>query len=435
MNKTEEMLNSLTARTSDDLISEVLDAPITEDSVRALLMKLEKEKILNAYTIPKKPDKEGYYRIYVKDPTRPGGRKQFRDKNLDNLKEKVYRYEKSIPESDLIVTFHDAFEYALKFEEENVSKERQKSKNNTISKYRSDYTRFFTGSSFVNKSIKEITTRDIDMEVRAILRKLQLSKKGMESIRGIINLAFKRACYMGWIDANPAESIIWKDYKKLLKEPTPIKERVYSEKELAEMHKFVLEHQKFKPSYVPAYALEFQMLTGMRRGEIAPLLWDDVDFENGTIFVHRELISQQNKRSDAEYICNYTKNGKARLYPIADLEQEFLEKLRRIHDEYYPSNPFLFPADTKNGCITNNMVYQFFRRMCKKLDIPISRSRVRGTHALRRNAITESVNNSNGNFVLTAQMYGNSPETIRKHYYAGGDIEELRSVLNKRKAI
>lgn len=53
----------------------------------------------------------------------------------------------------------------------------------------------------------------------------------------------------------------------------------------------------------------------------------------------------------------------------------------------------------------------------------------RGTHAFRRNAITKVINNSNGNVVLTAQMYGNSPETIRKHYYVGEDIERKREVV------
>lgn len=140
----------------------------------------------------------------------------------------------------------------------------------------------------------------------------------------------------------------------------------------------------------------------------------------------------QRKLSDAEYICNYTKNGKDRFYPIADLEREFLERLKKIDDEYYPHSPFLFPAESKNGCITNNMVYQYFHRLCHRIGIPVSRECIRGTHAFRRTAITEVVNNSNGNFVLTAQMFGNTPETIRKHYYVGENLEYLRDILNKR---
>lgn len=416
------------------LIESSLSTPeLTEEGVKEILMKLEYERIINSHKFSEKPDKEGYYRVYVKDATVPSGRKQFRDRNLDNLKQKVYNFVKCVPDSSNTVSFKDAFEYAQKFELNNVSPERQFSKNNTISKNKSDYKRFFSGSSFENKNIRDITLRDIDLEVRSILKRLSLSKKGMASIRGIINMTFKRSLYMGWIASNPAERIIWKDYAKLLVEPVSIAERSYTDEELIAMHNYVLERHTQQPDYIPAYALEFQMLVGMRRGEIAPLLWDDVDFENRTIFVHRELISQQNKRAKAEQICNYTKNGKSRYYPIADLEMEFLLRLKQIDEQYYPNSPFLFPSDTPNGCITNNMVYQFFRRMCIKLGIEISHKCIRGTHALRRNAITEAVNNSNGNFVLTAQMFGNSPETIRKHYYTGECLDELREVLGKRK--
>lgn len=192
--------------------------------------------------------------------------------------------------------------------------------------------------------------------------------------------------------------------------------------------------QKARPTYIPAFALEFQMLTGMRRGEIPPLRWEDVDFIRGIIYIHQEQISMQKKRADAEYICNYTKNGKNRFYPIADLEREFLERLKEVDERYYPDSPYLFPAKSRNGCITNNMVYQFFHRLCNKIGIPVSRGCIRGTHAFRRNAITEMVNNSNGNFVLAAQMFGNSPETIRNHYYVGENIENMRDILNKREA-
>ena len=60
-------------------------------------------------------------------------------------------------------------------------------------------------------------------------------------------------------------------------------------------------------------------------------------------------------------VCGaFSKNSRARYYPIADLEEEFLRRLKSVDAQYYPESPFLFPADSKNGCITNNMVYQFF---------------------------------------------------------------------------
>ena len=61
---------------------------------------------------------------------------------------------------------------------------------------------------------------------------------------------------------------------------------------------------------------------------------------------------------------------------------------------------FLFLANTKNKTITNMAVYGVYRRVCNKLGIPISKDLIRGPHSLRRNAITDVANATNGNMVM-----------------------------------
>ena len=83
--------------------------------------------------------------------------------------------------------------------------------------------------------------------------------------------------------------------------------------------------------------------------------------------------------------------------------------------------------------ITNNMVYQFYSRTCKKLGIKISRDVIKGTHSFRRNAATDVINASGGNLALAAGLFGNSPAIAKDNYYTGIDEEEALEVLNKRK--
>lgn len=109
------------------------------------------------------------------------------------------------------------------------------------------------------------------------------------------------------------------------------------------------------------------------------------------------------------------------------------KKLLDVHDMYYPNSPYLFPADTENGCITCAVVGELHNDLCKALDISISKEIKRGPHAFRRTRITEVINNTNGNTVLAAQMFGNSPETIRKNYYTKDNITKQREALNRRK--
>ena len=101
-----------------------------------------------------------------------------------------------------------------------------------------------------------------------------------------------------------------------------------------------------------------------------------------------------------------------------------------IQDTFFPGSEYLFPSEvTETGIINNNVVYKFYSRVCEKLGIAISREAMRGPHSFRRNGITRVTNNTGGDFVLAAQMFGNSPETAKKHYYTGADMEKARIAL------
>ena len=104
-----------------------------------------------------------------------------------------------------------------------------------------------------------------------------------------------------------------------------------------------------------------------------------------------------------------------------------------VLDKYYPDSEFLFPADTENGTIINNMVYQFYSRTCKKLGIKICREETKGPHSFRRNAVTDVVNASGGDTTLAAGLFGHSPAVAKRNYYTGIDEEKALEVLNKRK--
>ena len=72
------------------------DDTITLRDVRILYAMKEKEELLSKYTFPEHAGGDGYYRIYVKDATKKSGRKQLFAKTLDELQDKVYKYEKGV---------------------------------------------------------------------------------------------------------------------------------------------------------------------------------------------------------------------------------------------------------------------------------------------------------------------------------------------------
>ena len=110
-----------------------------------------------------------------------------------------------------------------------------------------------------------------------------------------------------------------------------------------------------------------------------------------------------------------------------------LDRLRDVHSAYHINSQYLFPANSDNGVITNNTVYNFYRRMCKKLNIEVSKEFIKGTHSFRRNAITDVINSTNVNILLASQLFGNTPEVARKNYYTGINLDEALNALNQRK--
>lgn len=420
---------------NDKLLKEFKDLGLGSGKVVEVLEMLIKDELLKEYNFDAlKPDAKGMYRIWVPDTKNTSRKTRLYAKNIDNLKEKVYQHLKDVPGSKVNQTFKYVFEEAQKYELTNTTPERQISRNNTVARNNAFYKRYFDGTEFENIPISLISVRDLDTFIRELMKKFKFTKSSRNALRTIINLIFKRAVYMEWIHENPAAKLIWKDYDRFLYSSAPISKRAYTDKEISKMIEMDRERQKKDPAFITPYAHEFQTITAFRRGEICPLLWEDVDFERGTIYVHQEQLEDRLKDHKL-YIVDYTKTHKDREYPIADQEEEFLKKLYAVHEKYYPDSPFLFPADTPNGCITCQSVMSYHRRLCEKLDISMSNEYRRGPHAFRRTRITDVVNATGGDLMLAAQMFGNSPETIRKNYYTQNSIESQRAALNLRKVL
>ena len=69
--------------------------------------------------------------------------------------------------------------------------------------------------------------------------------------------------------------------------------------------------------------------------------------------------------------------------------------------------------------------------MCKKLGIAISKEFIKGTHAFRRNAITDIINIC-GSAELASELLGNSPKVALQHYYSGINTDKALEILNQR---
>lgn len=399
------------------------------EDIREIYYQKMQEKIIEKYTLPAKPSSDGYYHLYLKDPLSKK-RKSVKAKTLDALKEKIYQFENGASGQSK-KTFKTCFEISQSEKLRYVkNKEKTLSIQNTISRNQSEYKRFFEGSFIENRFIEEISKKDLEEVVEANLRKYDLHPKGLASMRSILNSIFTLAYQENWILENPYLRIDFKKYSDMLSVPTPTEERGYTDAEIERIMRQIHASQEKTPRYVTAYALELQIICGLRRGEVPPLRWSDV--HDSHILICREQLTVKKTENIPEHfeIVGHTKTYKNRRFPITDELEDFLKRLKAIHEKYYPDSEFLFPAKTENGCITNNCVYNYFRRICRKENIRISKEAIKGTHAFRRTRITEAINKSGGNIVMASELFGNSPEVAKKYYYTGIDLDEARNILN-----
>lgn len=416
----------------EKLNSDIFYDKILPEDVRLAHEMTERLKILSKYSFPKKPSKDGYYRIYVKDAFSKGNRKQLSAKSLDELKDKIYQFEKGIC-GEKKKTFGDVFQIVQDEKIKYVKNpEKLLSVQNTIARNRSEYKRFFANTFIEVKYIDEITKADLEAIVLKNLKRYDLRKKGLASMQAILKAIFDLAYEQYWIADNTYKRLNFKKFSDLLVESVPVAERVHSDLEIKWMLDYIHATQEKKPRYLPAWALELQILTGTRRGEIPPLRW--IDVKEDFLEISRTQITVKATKERKEYfaIVSHTKNYKSRKFPITDDLRDYLIRLRNIHMKYYSKSKFLFPADNENGVITNNVVYGYYRRMCKKLGIEQKHGVIKGTHSFRRNNITEVINATNGNIILASTIFGNTPKVAEKNYYVGTNLAVAKQALNER---
>lgn len=139
------------------------------------------------------------------------------------------------------------------------------------------------------------------------------ANRTVATVSAILNLAVD----FGVLDSNPARGI------RKLKENGP-RERVLAGEELSRFMGALQDELHT----VPGQALYMLITTGLRRGEILGMRWENVKFEDQTAYLPM------------------TKCGKPRRVP---LNSDAIDMLRRIRAERGMQSPFVFPGDGKKG--------------------------------------------------------------------------------------
>ena len=183
-----------------------------------------------------------------------------------------------------------------------------------------------------------------------------LSAKTVRNIHQIISSAMKLAQEQKLIASNPAEGCALPRMGHQEMKTLPVEQ----------LHSFLREAKD--SGVFELYYLE--LATGLRRGELLGLKWEDIDLERGDLRVRRQIARINGEVVEAPL---KTKNAYRTLPLAEDTVSILLEQKKKV-----AGNPWVFPSST-GGPISPDSVLHMLHRVLKRAGLPRIRFHDLGT--------------------------------------------------------
>lgn len=353
----------------------------------------KREKILSKHRWAISQGKDGLWRTYLPDEQKR--RVMIKRTTKKDVEDKVIAFYKKQEEKPK--TFNDAYFMWRKFQDEMVS-------GNTISKYNTDYKRYFEKTQFSRTKIEDITEETIKIFIVRTVKSKKLCKEACKTLFGYIKNTIYSARKNKFMEDDPMEFLQAKNfYKYCTKTRKSNDTRVVSEENMNLLYKKFREDYIEKPDYIPTYAVHLATLTGMRVGEIAALRWDSIT--NNYIIIDK---SEKYDRITKKYFIDKTKNEKERIFPITEEIKKLLGDVKKAE----MSSGFLceWVFCNQDGRIHAPMISSCSKNKCRQIGIT-----EKGIHAYRR-TINSKMRCDGVSSVVAASLLGHSPEVNEKYY-------------------
>ena len=381
---------------------------MSDDDVREYKNML-REKYLKMHKAPitqgTKTDKRWTTR--VPDKSKADGRRIIRKPTKEAVENEVIKYymelERSAKRNDVtrIITVSEFF---LLWIEESTKKHCISSE--TVRRYQNDYKRFIQNNAFGNQKVRSVDGIDIEQFLIEVVQRFNLKKKALNNLYGYLKNMFEYARRQRIIKENPCNSVDMKYVRPYCDNTIkPDAKRVLSNSEVTILLEQVHKQQAAYPLYMPNYAIEICVYTGLRVGEVVALKWDHI--QNGELLINESEHRIHHEGSASTYEIGATKNGKTRLVPICDNLQAVFDKIRAIHEKYDIHSEYII-ADAKGRLTAPSVSNAMYRR---GIETGIG---AKSIHALRR-TVSSRLNTCLPSATV-ALIMGHTEEVNRSYY-------------------
>lgn len=340
----------------------------------------------------------------------PNG-KMIAKKRKEDLEKAIIQYY-TVP-----ITFDDLYHHWRKFQDQMVS-------DNTVYKYNTDYKRYYRDTAFSKMDITKITEEDVKLFIRGTVGRLTLCKGACKTLFGYTNNVFKSAMINHYITENPMQYLTPKFFYQYCTEKKKSKDKnLVLDKDMKLLCEQLQNDYKNQPEYIPSYAVELAILTGMRVGEIAALTWDSISKDG--ILIDK---SEKYNRKTNTYFIDDTKNKKERLFPMCDEISNLLARVKKaeLQNDYICEWVFA----NEEGRVHAPVISSCMKNKCRQLGIE-----ERGIHALRK-TFNSKIRNIGVAPAVAATLLGHSIEVNQKYYTfdvtSNDEKKEIVSLINEK---
>jgi len=345
------------------LLGECANMQLTDETFKDL-EKMLKIKILeeHKYTIYYL-EKENAYRTYLPDESKPNKRRPIKRKSKEELEEAVISFylelEKAKNRDD--ITLEELFKEWLIFKRDYTSV-----KPKTIQEYMTDYNKFIRNTELSKMCIKDITPKILIRFFRSITKDRTYTYKRITSVRSILNGIMSYAIEEELIIFNPVREVNLKTFSY-----KPVENQTNNVFSIEDVLK-LLSYLKNIDNEPYALAIQLFFCLFIRIGELKAIRKEDINFEEQTIFLHNQALTERTLNDDftfsprtvrvSDQMKGYTSSG----YRIQGFAQETFEILEKAF-ALNPNGTYLFEPNGK--LMTTDRFNRKLKKYCEECGI------------------------------------------------------------------
>ena len=259
--------------------------------------------------------------------------------------------------------------------------------------------------------VKKFIT-DLQATQRSKRNKKPLAHGTIVTYYATLHTLFESAVENGVILVNPMQRM---KKPKPRKDDTPKEAIVYSEKEIA----YIMECLNKEPLKWRALVL-FLIDSGCRRGEVAGLKWEEIDFRTGKVNICRNA---QYTKEKGVYITTPKSHKNREIIvnrPVLDILKEWKRQQALLFfGQGKHSNGFCF-TQNEGEILNPNTITEYIRNFGKRYDLPGMHP-----HALRHTMATLSIANG-ADVVSVSKKLGHCNPSVTLNIYSHANEEAQR---------